>query len=309
MITTNNYTVVPGYYRKAFADWEDRISKDSETAARLAVEARKQAGAEQSVRVLGSLPPMAESHRPDLAAAFIANEGEEFVIKTYRAIGEALLRGGPVDCFLAETMNSWEEAHCAIEGVKDLGKPIIVSLEGALRSEKLKPQPELAADIAEKILATKAAGVPIEALCFNCAPPEDIFACLKVIDHKGYRARLHAAGIRLGVYPNIHDRKKVLDNEGFGVKAVKDAVVRVREDLEKKGFVKHMHKFIPYGVCYIGGCCGSTPEQLGWLSSSLHYAGDDGTPYKRRRLDLTSAQQLLDEMNSLASSSKPGISA
>jgi len=198
--------------------------------------------------------------------------------------GEALLRGGPVDAFIAETMNNWAEAHCAIEGVKDLGKPLIVSLEGALRSNSLKPQPEMAAEIAENVLAAKAAGAPIEALCFNCAPPEDIINCLKVIDHKGYRARLHAAGISLGVYPNIQDRKKVLDGAGFAVKDAKSSVITVREDLKDDGFVDHMHQFIHLGVCYIGGCCGSTPDQLGRLSNSLNLAGDySGKSKKKQR--------------------------
>jgi len=284
MITTNNYTVVPGYYRKAFDDWEERIPKDAAVAARLAVEAVRQCARERPVRVMGCLPPLCESHRPDLSAIFIAKEGKEFCVKTYKGIAKGLLEGGPVDGFLAETMNSWDEAECAIEAVKDLGKPIIVSLEGALRNEKLKPQPQTATDIADKVLAAKAAGAPIESLCFNCAPPEDIEATLKVLEDKGYRMKLHAAGIVLGAYANVQARKEVLDGEGFDATKVSGAKISVREDLQSIGYIEHLHGYIRRGVCYIGGCCGSTPEQIRMLSDSLSAVGAETAPTKKRRL-------------------------
>jgi len=286
MITTNNYTVQPCYYRKAFDDWEARIPKDAATAARLACEARKlYAKPGQIVRVLGCLPPLCESHRPDLATEFIAKEGKPFIIKTYRGIAEGLLKGGPIDVFLAETMNTWEEANCAIEAVKDLGKPIIVSMEGGLRDNNLKCRPKVAAEIAENVLALKKAGVPIEALCFNCVDPEVIAAAVKVLDDGGFRSRLHAAGILLGAYANVHARKAVLDGEGFDASKVDNATIKVRADLENEGYVGHLHNLIRSGVHYVGGCCGSTPEQMRMLSDSLKgVEGDAASAPKRRRL-------------------------
>jgi S-methylmethionine-dependent homocysteine/selenocysteine methylase len=284
MITTNNYTVQPHYYRKVFDDWEARIPKDAAVAARLACEARKLYGSsERPVRILGSLPPLCESHRPDLAREFIAKEGQAFIIKTYRDIAQGLLSGGPVDGFLAETMNTWEEAHCAIEAVKDLGKPLVVSMEGALRDDKMKPCPQHAAEIADKVMAAKADGVPIEALCFNCAPPEDIAAVVKVLDDGGYRARLHAAGIGLGAYANVQARKNVLDGEGFDAAKVDNTTVRVREDLANEGYINHLHGFIRCGVSYIGGCCGSTPQQIQMLIDSLQDVDCDDTRLARKR--------------------------
>eukprot|EP00931_Biecheleriopsis_adriatica_P029483 TRINITY_DN1749_c0_g1_i3.p1 TRINITY_DN1749_c0_g1~~TRINITY_DN1749_c0_g1_i3.p1 ORF type:complete len:712 (-),score=148.01 TRINITY_DN1749_c0_g1_i3:40-2118(-) len=287
MITTNSYTVQPCYYRKKYDDWEARLPKDAETSARLAVEAVRQSNLDRPVRVLGSLPPLCESHRPDLATEFIAKEGRDFIVKTYRAIASGLLKGGPVDAFIAETMNTWEEASCAIEAVKDLGKPLIVSMQGSLRSLKLKAQPHLAAAIAENILTAKAEGAPIEALCLNCAPPEDIAAAVKVLDEKGYRARLHAAGIRLGAYANVQQSKECHEGEGFSAENVGKRVIKVRDDLVNEGYIKHLHHFIQCGVSYIGGCCGSTPEQIRMLTDSLHSVnGTEGPAPKRRRLQL-----------------------
>jgi len=237
------------------------------------------------VRILGSLPPLCESHRPDLAMAFLAKEGLAFCVETYRAIATGLLQGGPVDAFLLETMNTWEEANCAIQAVKDLGLPVIVSMEGGIRGEDRKPRPHLAADIADKVMAAKKDGVPIEALCFNCAPPEDIDAVLSVLDAKGRRARLHAAGIHLGAYANVQARKEVHDNEGFDAKMAVNAKIRVREDLENEGYIKHLHHFVRHGVSFVGGCCGSTPVQIRMLSDSLQCTdGDVPSAPKRRRL-------------------------
>jgi len=293
MITTNSYTVQPCYYRKAFDDWEARLPKDAATSARLAVEAVKLSNLDRPVRVLGSLPPLCESHRPDLATEFIAKEGKDFIVKTYRAIAHGLLKGGPVDAFIAETMNTWEEASCAIEAVKDLGIPLIVSMQGSLRSQKLQAQPHMAAEIAENILAAKSAGAPIEALCLNCAPPEDIAAAVKVLDVKGYRARLHAAGIRLGAYANVQESKQCHEGEGFSAENVSKRVIKVRDDLVNEGYIKHLHTFIRCGVSFIGGCCGSTPEQMKMLTESLRDVSvEEGSTKKRktqRRLQLVAS--------------------
>jgi len=270
MITTNNYAVQPNYYRRVFKeDWEARIPQDTEVAARLAVEARTRCGpAAAAVRVLGCLPPICESHRPDLTAQFIREEGEEACRRFYRTIGEALLRGG-ADALLAETLNSWEEARLVIEATKDLGAPLLIALEGALRCERLKPQPHLAPEIAERVLEAKTQGAPIEALGFNCAPPEDIFKALEAIEVSGHGERLRQANIRLAAYANCNDRKAVHD-AGFDVqKFVTAGPIRVREDLKGSGYVQWCHEFIRAGASYCGGCCGCTPVEIQELSHTL----------------------------------------
>mmetsp|Transcript_70088 Transcript_70088/g.200845 ORF Transcript_70088/g.200845 Transcript_70088/m.200845 type:complete len:394 (+) Transcript_70088:99-1280(+) len=268
MITTNNYAVQPNYYRRVFDDWQARIASDTETAARLAVEARRRCHAEGSVRILGSLPPICESHRPDLTALFIEEEGEAACLWYYRTIGEALRRGG-VDALLAETMNSWDEARLAIEATKDLGLPLLISMEGALRDEAMKPHPHLAGDIAEKVLRAKSQGAPIEALGFNCAPPEAILMALQAVESSGVGEHLRQAGIKLAAYANCNDRKAVHD-AGFDVlKFVAAGPIRVREDLKGTGYVGWCHRFMAAGATYCGGCCGCTPVEIRQLAETL----------------------------------------
>jgi len=296
LITTNNYTVQPNYYRKAFpTDWESRIPQDCATAARLAKEAVAKCDLDRPVRIMGCLPPLCETHRPDLASAFIAKEGEDFIRKTYRSIGEGLIRGGPPDCFIAETMNTIQEAQLAIDGVKDLGLPIIVSMEGALRNNDLKPQPQEAEAVGEMVLKAHEAGAKIEALSFNCAPPEDILACIQVLNDKGLTARLRAAGIVIAVYANLHDRKKLLDGEadkGWTVKTGFNNPLSIRKDLQGEGVLVQLKEFVRCGASYIGACCGSTPEQIGFFSKTLVRVGENGDSHpgsqsrKRRRMRL-----------------------
>merc|ERR1719427_1678415 len=66
-ITSNSYGVQPTYYRRAFASevWEEKMINDAKLAASLAVKAREESG-KHMVQVLGCLPTICETHRPDL---------------------------------------------------------------------------------------------------------------------------------------------------------------------------------------------------------------------------------------------------
>jgi len=283
-ITTCNFPVQPNYYRKVFEDWQERIPKDTETAARLAVEARSRESAGDRVQVLGCLPPICESHRPDLTNQFIAAEGRDFCVKTYRTIAESLLRGGPVDAFLAETINNWEEAECVIEAVQDLNKPLLLAMEGNVRNAELKPQPQEAARIAEKVIAAKNSGARIEVLAFNCAPPENIVACLQAVKEQGLDEKLHSAGIQLGGYANCNDRKKVHDS-GFSADGFSAAAIKVKDEYVGSGFLGFCKQYHQCSATFLGGCCGSTPEEIRMIAAS--FAPPNPQLSRKRALDET----------------------
>lgn len=258
-----------------------RIPQDTETAARLAVEARRKCSAQGTVQILGCLPPVCESHRPDLTARFIEEEGEQACINFYRTVGEALLRDG-ADALLAETMNSREEARLAIEATKDLGVSLLICMEGSLRSQTLQPQPHLAPQMAAKVLEAKAQGAPIEALGFNCAPPEDILAELRAIEVSGHGDLLKLAGVKLAAYSSINDRKAVHD-AGFDVKKFLSAApIRVREDLEGDGYIAWCDRFIRHGASYCGGWCLCIPTQIRDLSAMLQRTEESSDSEKFR---------------------------
>jgi S-methylmethionine-dependent homocysteine/selenocysteine methylase len=220
-ITTNSYATQPTYYEKAFgAGFEKIMVQHAELSARLAAKARDEHLAEHpnaEVQVLGSLPPLVESHRPDLFQAALLQRGEDFFRLHYRQLAAALLQGG-VDALLFETLNSWEEARLGLEALIELQPkvPIIVSFEGSLRDCALKPQPHLAPEWVQKVLDYKTGkGLSIVAVGFNCAPPEDIIDNLKVLKDAGTLKTLEENEVGVIVYANMHERK--VYDDGFDV--------------------------------------------------------------------------------------------
>lgn len=268
VLITNAYGVQPTYYRRAFeSDWEANMLRDAELAAKLAVQARAKAGADE-VRIWGCLPPLNESHRPDLFRMMLKEEGEEFIVSTYRSLAKAAIRGG-ADSLILENMVCWEEAAAGLKAVSDLGVKIIVCMEGAFRNNELQPQPHMAAEIAQLILAAKRAGSPIEVLGFGCTEPETIVEALKAIKTvDGLCDELVAQGIALSASANCHDRKEA-HAKGFDVTKLKNDEVLEREDLSGdgfKGYVDFCGEFVNHGVTYLGGCCGCGPCGIASIS-------------------------------------------
>jgi len=268
MITTNNYGVQPQYYRKAFGDeWEKHARTSTATAVRLAREARTQCGAEGSVRILGCLPPICESHRPDLTAKMMETDGREFCVNFYRMTVEELIAGG-VDALIAETMNNWTEVELVLEAVGQR-MPLIVSMEGALRSDDMTPMPaQRAPEVAKQVLAAVAAGSKIEALGFNCASPEHILAALVALKDAGLTEELRKAGVQLATYANINDNQELYDT-GFDLEKFAEKVKDRRKDLVGSGHLVWCNRFMAAGATYCGGCCGTVPDQIRELAESL----------------------------------------
>ena len=146
VVTTNNFGCNPNYFGKACAqqgwdpnDTTKHIVKYTKVAGDLARQAIKECGV-PGVKLLGSLPCIWESHRPDQTDDFFREKGEEYIEDLYRQIAKAL---GEVDAFLCETMNTEQEAACAVRACRDLGKPIWVSFEPTFRGERLAPRCEV----------------------------------------------------------------------------------------------------------------------------------------------------------------------
>jgi S-methylmethionine-dependent homocysteine/selenocysteine methylase len=263
-LTTNNYGVQPNYYSNAFPneDWQAMMVRDVEVAAKLAVEARDEAAeAGRDVLVLGCLPPLCESHRPDKFDAFLESQGEERLVGYYRAMADALVRGG-VDAFIPETLNSWKEAELALQGCAHHDLPVFLCLEGGLRDhETFTPRPHIAPDIARKALQAKADGHNIAVLGFNCCDPEFIIEALRnVTSDETLSRQLVDAGIALGAYANCSGREHVF-SQGYDVG--KDKVRgQVREDLVGDGYVQFVEEMVHHGARYVGGCCGCGPDSI-----------------------------------------------
>lgn len=263
----------------------------AELSAKLAVKAREEYLNEHpnsggvEVKVMGSLPPLVESHRPDIFKKALAEQGEDFFKRGYKQLAVALLQGG-ADVLLFETLNCWEEGRLGLEAMLELGVkdvPIYVSFEGSIRDEKLVPQPQLAAKLCQNVLGYKEKGLRIEVIGWNCAPPEDIEQNLEVLESTGMLQTLKDKGVGMAVYANLHERK--VYDEGFDVENIETtdvdnndtcegleskgpkSPIRRRKDMTEgnkldpfAGYVGFMHRSITkFGVKAVGGCCGCGP--------------------------------------------------
>eukprot|EP00854_Cymbomonas_tetramitiformis_P019213 gene19213-22967_t len=305
IITTANYAVQPTNYRRAYPpssegrllqlvapglftphtvggelSWREQMTRHTTVAAHLALRARNGSLASAGARVFGCLPPLSESHRPDLAMKLREEEGVMFCVRSYAAIADALQAGGAIDGFLIETANTLDDVECALEAVAHRGLPIIVSVEGALRSpENLAPRPEMAPAVAERVLKLKRDyGIPIEAFGFNCAPPEVILESLEAVRAAGLDRRLREEGVALVAYANIVDHGDLGHDQGFDQGAVTRKLAqsgrqtRTRKDMVGAKYVEFCHRFLESGATYCGGCCECTPEQIRMLSTSVDRA-------------------------------------
>lgn len=266
IITTNNYAVQPNYYRKNFIDWQERIIEDTKTAIELALIAKyeTQFSIKSNIFIFGCLPPICETHRPDLTNKFIKKEGKEFCVNYYKIICN-IFKNYNIDGLLAESMNNWNEVLLVIEACKDLNIPLIISMEGALRNNKLKPCAFTSYKIAEKIIDMKKQGILIDGFGFNCAPPEEIYTALQTLKLSNQLSILNELGIKLIAYANCNDRKIIHDN-GFDISNINNTAIYMRSDLKDFGYIKWCKKFIDIGVDYCGGCCGCTPREIEKLS-------------------------------------------
>merc|ERR1719487_2160990 len=185
LLITNAYGVQPNYYKRAFPDedWYAKMLGDAELASKLAVQARTESGkSSEHVRVFGCLPPICESHDPLKFSEYVKENGEDFVVKCYRELAAAALRGG-ADALMLENAVSIDEAKVMLEGMKDFEVPLILSFEGALRAFDRTPEPAEKAPLAARLALTAKLerGLRIEALGFSCTEPETIAEALRAV--------------------------------------------------------------------------------------------------------------------------------
>lgn len=201
---------------------EDRSAELTRTAVLLAREAAR--GTSRHVFVAGSLSPLEDCYRPDLAPPGEALERE------HATQARALAAAG-VDLILVETQNSVRELSAATRWARDTGLPVIASMitdgEGRLLSGE-------AIEEAAASLAT----LKIDALSINCVPARRLAADL---------ARLAAAapGVPLAAYGNL------------GRPTAEDARI-FTEDVPPEEYAALAREWIRIGARVVGGCCGTT---------------------------------------------------
>lgn len=246
-ITTNSYGIVPV---AGFSD--EQIEKYVAEAGRLARESVSDSSSSPGALVFGSLGPLQDSYRPDLILPHA--EG----VRIYSIMVAALQPH--VDCFLAETMSSYEESIQAVEAVAAATTclPVLVSYtlnsQGALRSG------ESASDAIHKLLAfAKQRDTRIRGVLFNCSEPEAISIALKELHADGG----FSSSLLLGAYANR--LTPIVDTTW--TMAESDGPQPMRNDLTPSDYcTKFVSKWVnEYNVQLVGGCCGMEPAHIDYL--------------------------------------------
>jgi S-methylmethionine-dependent homocysteine/selenocysteine methylase len=238
VIITNSYSTIPSYLGKE--GMEDRCVELTQIAGRIARDAAD--AAPETVLVAGSLPPLDESYRFDLAPP------DEDAVPVYRALAEALLPY--VDLFICETMSCAREARNAAAAARSVGgdtKPVWVSWTlaevpgGGLRSgESIEVAYDAVAEFAP------------DAFLFNCTDPNAISA--------GLRELSQLTDKPIGAYPNRFHVPEgwTLDNE------IKTETI----EMSIEDYVGFAETWRESGATVIGGCCGVGPEFIRALAAS-----------------------------------------
>ena len=196
------------------------------TALAVGLAHRAAAVPRREIFVAGSLSPLEDCYRPDLApddAALAREHGAQ----------ARLLAEAGVDLILAETHNSIREAEAALRAAKATGVPVAVSLvtDGAGRLLSGEPIEEAAARLVA--LSPDAIGV-------NCVPAARMYGELE-------RVKAAVAGVPLIAYGNLGLPE---DARGWSFS----------DELAPEAYAEEAARWVALGVRIVGGCCGTTPE-------------------------------------------------
>lgn len=195
-----------------------------------------------SALIAGSVAPVEDCYSPDRTPP----DGE--LLKEHKWMAEQLAGAG-VDIALVETQCTLREAVIAVDAAQAAGlRPwasFVVDKEARLLDGS-------SLSVAARAVADSGA----EAVMVNCVPPEVVPSALTF---------LADAGLPMGAAPNLEDRSGLGEwqhsahhlSSRFGAEILAELVTQWRAD---------------HDLELVGGCCGSSPAQIGALSESLNSA-------------------------------------
>jgi len=194
---------------------------------------------DRKVRIAGSLPPLAESYRPDRVGPFDEN------VKHYKTIARSIAPF--VDVLVAETMSTADEARAAVTAAAETGLPIWVSwtLDENVPVLRSGESLENAFNAVSEVV-----GANLEACLFNCTSPEICTVAMPML-------RKLAPNLKIGAYAN-----------GFVTAASGSGEYR---DLSPKEYYEEFaSKWVDSGATIVGGCCGIFPPHIEELEERIH---------------------------------------
>jgi len=208
---------------------------------RRAVEVAKKARrAHDDVCVAGNLSPLEDCFASEKSPAPAA------ALPEHRHKARHLAQAG-VDLLLVETMNSLAESECALRACLETGLPVWISFVGSAWGTLLSGESlDCAIEMLKRYLPST-----LDAVLLNCCLPEEIDRLLPPLAQQ-----LRGLPLRFGAYANL---------EAPNVQGVWQR----RTKLTPKRYLDHAKRWVDQGATIVGGCCGSTPEDILVLREGL----------------------------------------
>ncbi len=244
VIIANTYAVVP--FHLGDHRFTDRGRELAELSGRLAREAADAALPGRHVRVAGSLPPLFGSYEPE---RFRPAEAPPI----YDMLVEA--QSPYVDLWIGETVSSIAESEAIIAAVDRH------DAEGELWMSFTVPD-DPPGDVVRlrsgETVAEAVAAVEhrVDAILFNCSPPEAIGVAL---GHLREALADNPRDICVGAYANAFEPK----GDGY---AANEVVLGRRDDLTPAQYHDICAGWVAAGATILGGCCQMFPEHIAALT-------------------------------------------
>jgi len=241
LITVNSYACVPFHLGETlFAEQGANLATQ---AAAIAKEVA--VSAQHKVQVVGSLPPVFGSYRPDL---FDADNAFDILNTLFIAQDQH------VDAWLGETISSIAEAKVMLKVLASTTKPCHFSftLSDDLSGKAKLRSGELVTEAIEILLAEEITGI-----FFNCSIPEVIEQALK--DTQQVLQAKQKTDLDIGVFANSFtpipkDHKANEAVQGY-------------RDLSPLDYLGYAKQWYALGANIIGGCCGIRPDHIKALAN------------------------------------------
>ncbi|MDP8266838.1 MAG: homocysteine S-methyltransferase family protein [Candidatus Aceula meridiana] len=226
------------------------------TNRRLAQIAKKAVG--NKALVAGDIGPTGKFIEPFGPLAF------DEAVNAFKEQVKGLIDGG-VDLFVIETMIDVQEARAALIAVKELtAKFTMVTMTFEQDGRTLNGTDPLTALITLQSLGADAVG------CNCSAGPKEM---LKFIASLTPYAKVPLVAKPNAGIPKLVDGKTIFD-------------------MPPKVFASYAKRFAKLGVCFIGGCCGTTPEHIVNLKQNLKGA----KPAKSKRSAISALSSARDNI-------------
>ncbi|MFK7744776.1 MAG: homocysteine S-methyltransferase family protein [Roseobacter sp.] len=198
-----------------------------------------------SGRIAGSIGPLRASYRPDLHPV------GKVAVPLFAEV--ANLIAPSCDLIILETVSSVAHARDGLEGVKQTGVPVWLSITVAdTDGTKLRS----GEPVAEVLHVAEAA----DAILVNCSAPEAVTKALPIIAPLGKPFGGYANGF-VQITDDFLTSKPTVDT------------LEMRRDMGPRAYAGYVMEWVAAGATIVGGCCEVGPTHIAEISSRLTAAG------------------------------------